>query len=181
MRVLALLATGFEDLEALGTIALLRRANIAVDLCSVTKEKWVVGKHGIKVEADVLLEDVDPNRYGMIFLPGGIPGVPNLEASPHVINLIQQFLTSKRQIAAICAAPGILGRMGVLKDVAYTCFPGVEMEITEGIHRDVPVIVGEQIITGRAAGSVIDFALAIIEQIKGREAMLRVKETIHYE
>lgn len=126
MRVLTILAPGFEDLEALGTVALLRRAGMTVDLCSVENKDHVSGKYQITVQADVKLKDVSVDDYDLLLIPGGMPGVDNLYVNEQVRQLVQDFANKDKDFAAICAAPSILGRMGLLKDVTYTCFPGFE-------------------------------------------------------
>ena len=179
LKGIALLATGFEDLEAFGTIALLRRAGIEIDLSSTNNQ--VTGKYGLTVNSDVTLDQVSFKDYQFLFLPGGMPGVNNLYQEEQVINLIKDFSKNNKLITAICAAPSILGKMGLLKDEPFTCYPGFEKDCIGGNYRDVPVIVSEHMITGRAAGSVHDFALAIIERIKGQEVMKQVKEAIFFD
>ncbi|NLG82943.1 MAG: DJ-1/PfpI family protein [Bacilli bacterium] len=181
MRILALLAPGFEDLEALGTIALLRRGKLEVDVCSVENTKTVIGKYNITVKADVKLKKVNPDLYDGLFLPGGMPGVENLFKVDRVKELVQYFVENDKVLACICAAPTIPGRLGLLAGKSYTCFPGCETECKDGIHHDVSAITDGNIITGKAAGAVHDFAYEIIKKFKGEEFANQVMSNIYYE
>lgn len=180
MKVLTILAPGFEDLEALGTVALLRRAGMAVYLCSSDNTEKVTGKYNITVSSDILLKDVNVEDYDLLFIPGGMPGVDNLYENENVRQLVEQFNAKDKDFAAICAAPSILGRMGLLKDKDYTCFPGFEEFAQDGNYTGNNVTLAPKIITGKAAGSVHDFALAIIERYLGKEKMEEVKQDIYY-
>lgn len=181
MKVLTILAPGFEDLEALGTVALLRRAGMTVDLCSVENQDQVSGKYEITVQCDVKLKDVSVDAYDLLFIPGGMPGVDNLYANEDVRKLVETFNEKNKDFAAICAAPSILGRMGLLKDTTYTCFPGFEAFGKDGEYTGESVESAPRMITGKAAGSVHDFALAIIERYLGKEKMEQIQQDIFYE
>lgn len=181
MKILALLAPGFEDLEALGTIALLRRAKLEVDVCSVENTKTITGKYNITVKADVKLKKVNPDLYEGLFLPGGMPGVENLFKVDKVKELVKYFVEKDKVLACICAAPTIPGRLGLLAGKNYTCFPGCEDDCKDGIHHDVNAITDGNIITGRAAGAVHDFAYEIIKKFKGEEFATEVMNHICYE
>lgn len=181
MKVLTLLAPGFEDLEALGTVALLRRAGMDVVLCSANNTERVSGKYNITVTCDLKMEDVLVDDYDLLFLPGGMPGVDNLYNNKRVREIIDEFWKKDKDFAAICAAPSILGRMGILKDKNYTCFPGFEKYAQDGRYTGTSVTTSEKVITGKAAGSVHDFALAIIERYLGKEKKEQVKQSIYYQ
>ena len=126
-KVALYLATGFEEIEALATVDILRRAGIEVDMISIEKTLEVVGAHDIKVMADTLIEKIAPSDYQMIVLPGGMPGTINLDNSSLLKEHITYFSKNKGYIAAICAAPMIIGKMGLLKDRIATCYPSVEV------------------------------------------------------
>lgn len=181
MKVLTLLATGFEELEAIGTITLLRRAGLGVDLCSVTNEDQVAGKYHTVVNVDIKIEDVEVDRYDLLFIPGGMPGVDNLYATPEVLEVVEKFHQQDKDFAAICAGPSVLGRLGLLKGREYTCFPGFEAFGKDGEYKGTSVVETEKLITGRAAGSVHDFAFAIIKRYLGEEKMEAVKTSICYD
>lgn len=180
MRIVTLLATGFEDLEALGTVALLRRAGLKVDLCSTEESNWVQGRYQVQVKCDVQLTNVHVNNYDLVFIPGGMPGVDNLYNNKYVLELLKQFDKDEKEIAAICAGPSILGRLGLLKDRSFTVFPGFEQYGEGGKHVDESVVVSGRIITAKAAGNVHAFALAIIEKLLGKEKAHEVSESIYY-
>lgn len=179
MKVLTLLATGYEDLEAIGTIALLRRAGIAVDVCSVENLNQVSGHYEIKVEVDVLLSEVDISKYDALFLPGGMPGVDNLYKVEMVHDIVKHFFNNKI-LACICAAPSIPGRLGLLKGRNFTCYPGFEDYCQGGIHEDKLVVVDNNLITGKAAGCVHEFAFAIISKLRGEQSAKKIKTSIYY-
>ncbi len=180
MKVLALLAPGFEDLEALGTIALLRRGNLEVDMCSVDNTEHVVGKFGIKVKADVIINKINTFEYDALFLPGGMPGVDNLFKVNKVSELVRYFVGNKKILACICAAPSVPGRLGLLSKRNFTCYPGVEKVVTDGIYQNKSVIVDDFIITARAAGSVYEFAYEIIKKLTDEDNARRVWKDIYY-
>ncbi|MDF2700073.1 MAG: hypothetical protein K0Q49_1629 [Haloplasmataceae bacterium] len=178
MKVLALLASGFEDLEAFGTIALLRRAKIEVTLCSVENKYQVTGKYGLNVNVDIKIKDINKPDYDVLFLPGGMPGVDHLLLEEKVLELVEFFMKENKIVAAICAAPSILGRLGLLKAKSFTCFPGFESFGVDGCYENVPVKVDGNLITGRAAGSVIEFSAAIIAKVSSEETSKDVLEQI---
>ena len=124
--VIVLLANGFEELEALTPVDVLRRHNIDVRTVSITSEKLVTGTHGIQVAADLLANDVPLGDIDMLVLPGGMPGVKNLDASPVTQSFIDATLRNGGHLAAICAAPSIFGKHGMLTNIKATCFPGFE-------------------------------------------------------
>ncbi len=179
MKVLTLIATGYEDLEAIGTIALLRRAKIDVDVCSVENLRHVLGHYGVNVEVDILLNDIDTSEYDALFLPGGMPGVDNLFKEELVHELVKHF-SAHKILACICAAPSIPGRLGLLKDKKFTCYPGFEDYCQGGIYQSEQVVVDNNLITGKAAGCVHEFAFAIIAKLKGVHMAEKIKTSIYY-
>jgi len=171
--VYVLLAPGFEEAEALVPVDMLRRANIETATVSITGEP-VPGSHGVTVLADVTLDDVDLSRADMVVLPGGGPGYKNLGKEPRV---------EERDIwvAAICAAPTLLGRWGLLEGKDAVCYPGMEEGLTGAQPRmDRGAVVDGKIITGRAAGSAFDFGLALVEALAGAAEADKVRHGIYY-
>lgn len=162
------LAEGFEEIEALATVDVLRRAELEVQTVGIGGEQ-ISGSHGMCVTVDIREKDIDLSTAQAIVLPGGMPGTLNLEFSSAVQGAIEYMAKNGRYIAAICAAPSILGHKGLLAGRRATCFPGFEQECTDAVILDEGVVVDGRIITGRGAGVAIDFALAIVEQFKGRE------------
>ena len=178
--VYILLAPGFEEIEALAPVDLLRRANIETATVSITGEP-VPGSHGVTVTADIALEDVDLSRADMVVLPGGGPGYKNLGKDPRVEQLVRAAVEKDLWVAAICAAPTLLGRWGHLTGKEAVCYPGMEDQLTGARPRpDSGVVADGRIITGRAAGSAFDFGLALVEALKGKGTAEQVKNAVRY-
>ena len=117
------LAEGFEEIEALTVVDLLRRAGIEITMASITESRQVTGSHDIKVEADALLSDINFDDIDMIILPGGMPGTNNLDACEELTAHIREFADAGKKLAAICAAPRVFGKMGILSGKRATCYP----------------------------------------------------------
>ena len=178
--VYVLLAPGFEEAEALVPVDLLRRANVETATVSLTGEP-VPGSHGITVTADLVMDQVDLDRAEMVVLPGGGPGYKNLGADPRVEQLVRRAVERDIWVAAICAAPTLLGKWGLLEGKQAVCYPGMESGLTGAQARmDQGVVVDGRIITGRAAGSAIDFGLALAEALKGPDEAGKVRDAIYY-
>ena len=162
------LATGFEEVEALAPTDILRRAGISVNLVSTTGEASVAGAHGIRVEADVLLNDIDFVDAEMLILPGGMPGAANLANNATLIERLRDHAYLDRPLAAICAAPFILGRMGLLQGKRATCYPGFEGELTGATYTGALVEKDGQFITGKGPAAAFEFGYTIVEQLKDK-------------
>lgn len=175
------LADGFEEIEALTVVDLLRRSMIDIRMVSVTGKKQVVSSHKITVEADALLEEMDYSETEMLVLPGGMPGTRNLENTEALSRLIDEFYSKGKKIAAICAAPSILGHKGILQGRNACSFPEFESELTGANVSKREVEVSDNIITARGMGCAIPFGLAIVESFLGTEKMLALKTKIVYE
>ena len=163
------LANGFEEIEAVSIIDVLRRANIKVVVVSVTGIIEITGAHQIKVMADVLFEDVNYDEIFMIVLPGGMPGASNLNDHSGLIDIIGKFSSEKKELAAICAAPLVFGNLGILKGKKAVCFPGFEHYLVGAELLQIPVVACENIITGRGPGCALEFALKIVEKVVSAE------------
>ena len=168
-NVFLFLATGFEEIEAVAIIDVLRRADIKTTVISVTKEKLVVGTHDITVLADALFTEMDFSTGNMLILPGGMPGAKNLEAYPPLIKLISDYYKTGKFLSAICAAPMILGKMRLLRNEEAICFPGYEKFLEDAILSKQRVVRSGKIITAKGAGCAIEFGLKIVETLKGKE------------
>ena len=174
------LATGFEEIEALTVIDLLRRADIEVSSVSIDK-KMVTGAHNISVQADMLIDDAQYSKCRMIVLPGGMPGSVNLEECKILSDAIDQFNNEGKYIAAICAAPMILGHKGILAGKKAVIYDGMENELgNETIALQEKAVIDGNIITGKGPGCAIEFALKIIEVLKGKEKALEIKKELLY-
>ena len=177
--VYILLAPGFEEAEALVPADLLRRAGIQTALTGV-EDQMVAGSHDIAVRADRGIAQVDLRDAEMIVLPGGGCGVQNLREHPAVAALAQEAVDRGIPLAAICAAPTLLGEWGMLKGRRATCYPGMEEKLTGGQAEDASVVADRNLITGRAAGSAFEFGLALIRALAGAEKAEEVRHAVHY-
>lgn len=177
-NVLCILTDGFEELEAVGTIALLRRAGIHIDVFAIDANE-ATGRFQISLQNLKSVNTLDISTYDMLFLPGG-PHYQTLEANQDVMHILDTFMREDKPVAAICAAPTILGRRGYLKDKRYTCFTSMNEDFG-GAYVDTYTITDGNLITGKSAAAVIDFAFAMIEMIAGSAKAEEVKTSIYYE
>jgi 4-methyl-5(b-hydroxyethyl)-thiazole monophosphate biosynthesis len=159
MRLIVPLAEGFEEIEAITVIDVLRRANIKVDVVGI-EDEIVAGRNGVKILCDKIITDVKPDDYDGIVLPGGNPGYKNLENSQHVINFIKAYNNRGKLIAAICASPTILEKIGVLEGKKATCYPTMKDKLKNYV--DEKVVVDKNVITSQGPGTAIEFALEIV-------------------
>ena len=170
-KVAVVLAQGFEEIEALTVVDVLRRANISCDM--VGFEEQVTGSHDIQVKADRVF-DGDLSDYDLVVLPGGMPGSANLRDNQALISEIQAFNQEGKKISAICAAPIALHQAGVLKDKHFTCYDGVQENITDGIYQKETVVVDGNLTTSRGPSTALAFAYELVEQLGGDAESLRV-------
>lgn len=161
------LANGFEEVEALLPLDLMRRAGLEVKTVGVGG-KDITGSHGITVKADMIDSDLSDNSPECVILPGGMPGTKNLDASPVVHGALDDALENNSLICAICAAPMILGKRGILRGKKATCFPGFE-EYLEGATVGGRAVRDGQVITAVGMGAAMEFGLEIVAALKGRE------------
>ncbi len=175
--VYVFLANGFEEIEALATIDVLRRAGVEVTTVGVG-ERQVVGSHNIPVIADIHEQDMYLNDACAIVLPGGMPGTLNLEASQTVQSALEYALQHDVVIAAICAAPSILGHKGVLAGKTAIAYPGFEKELTGATIATTAVVQDGNIITAKGAGVAIEFGLKIVEALASAKTANSVKEAM---
>lgn len=178
--VYILLAPGFEEAEALVPADLLRRAGIDTVLTALEGDS-VTGSHGITVTADQSIDQVDLNRADMIVLPGGGKGVQNLENCPAVAALVQKAVDRDIRLAAICAAPTLLGRWGYLNGKQAVCYPGLEDKLTGAqVRPDAQVVEDGRLITGQAAGAAFAFGLKLVAVLAGEEKAEEVRHAVCY-
>ena len=178
-KVLVPLAEGFEEIEAVTIVDLLRRAGIETRTAALGPRE-VTGSHGITVTADIGLDSVDPDGFEMVVLPGGLPGADHLKEDDRVTALLRHFAAAGRYTAAICAAPGVLAHAGLLEGRAATSYPGfLRADSAPGLQlRDDPVVIDGTVVTSRGPGTAIEFGLALIGLLEGPEAARRVKERL---
>lgn len=179
-KVAVFLADGLEEIEGLTVVDVLRRAGVTVDVVSVTDTKKVTGSHDIHIGADKVIGEINFDDYEMLILPGGMPGTTNLEACTALTDAVKAFDAAGKKIGAICAAPGILGRMGLLEGKNACCYPGVDDALKGATVCDVETVTDAHITTGRSMGCAIPFALEIVRVLMGEEKATSLKEEIVY-
>ena len=174
------LADGFEEIEGLMVVDLLRRADIDITMISISGKRQVTGAYGIPVIADAVFKEVDFNNKEMLILPGGMPGTTNLMEHEELIKLLTDHNRAGKMIGAICAAPSVLGMNGILKGKHATCFPGFEEKLLGAVYVNEKVVQDKNIITSKGLGTALEFAAAIIEYYKGKEAAEKIKASVQY-
>ena len=180
-KVYVFLAEGFEEIEGLTVVDLLRRAKIETEMVSIMETKQVKGSHGIEVTADSMFADNDYNDATVLVLPGGMPGTLNLGNHEGLCELLKKHYGEEKMIAAICAAPSVFGQLGFLNGRIATCYPGFESKLEGAIVCSTKVAVDGNVITARAMGSAIEFALKMIEVLVGLEKAMEIREGIVYQ
>lgn len=176
-RVLVPLAEGFEELEAVTIIDLLRRAGIEVVVATLAGNP-VTGSHGIALTADTTLDAASGQEFDLIALPGGMPGAANLMGDSRIGGIIRRLHDGGRQVAAICAAPMVLAAAGVLAGRRATAFPGFLDRAAELTFVDEPVVVDGRVITSRGPGTALDFALELVTQLAGPGARQKIESQL---
>ncbi|GHS96263.1 thiazole biosynthesis protein ThiJ [Bacteroidia bacterium] len=174
MEVFLFLAEGFEETEAVTTIDILYRGGLKVTTVSVTGAKVVTGTHRIPVVADKLFEETDFSNGAMLILPGGMPGASNLNAHEELKSLLMYYHNERKRIAAICAAPLVLGGLGILQDKQATVYPGYEDTLLGARLVNAAVVKDGNIITGKGPGFVFDFGLVIVAELQGQKRANKV-------
>lgn len=177
-KIAIFFATGFEEIEALTVVDILRRAEETVEMVSIMGEKSVTGSHGVTVETDLLFSEVDFDALDVLVLPGGMPGTKNLEAFAPLMEQVDAFVKAGRLVTAICAAPSILGHRGHLKGKKACSFPTFEDHLEGADVKREPAVIDGNIITGRGMGAAIPFGLAILEKLQGKDAAAAMAEKI---
>lgn len=179
-RIGIFLADGFEEIEGLTVVDILRRAGMEAEMISIMGRKEICGSHKIAVQADTLYEDVDFAELDGVVLPGGMPGTTNLGAHAGVNETIKNFAAEGKLVAAVCAAPSVLGQAGLLEGKKATCYPGYEDKLTgaEVIYEEVAE--DGNIITSRGMGTTIAFALRITAYLAGEDKAQELAKKIIY-
>lgn len=179
-QVCVLLADGFEEVEALTAVDLLRRARVYVDTVSITDEYKVHGAHGINVQTEDLFDEVNFEEFDMIVLPGGMPGTTNLMQHSGVRQIVTAFVQAGKPVGAICAAPTILADLGLLEGKKATCYPACKENMKGAVLTDAAVVVDQNLITSRGVGTAIEFALELISVLAGKEMAEKIASDIVY-
>jgi len=172
------LAQGFEEIEAITIIDVLRRSGLDVITVSISDDLMVTGAHNIPVKADILFKNADYRQAEMIVLPGGMPGAKNLSGHEGLNTWIRKFFNDGKLIGAICAAPMVLGKLGILKGKKVVCYPGFEEYLTGAVIKQDPVMVDGNIVTGRGPGAAMQFAYEIVRLLESEQNMIKIKESM---
>lgn len=174
------LATGFEEIEAIAPVDIMRRARLDARIVSIEDSLVVKGTHGIPVQADMMLDQVDFSQVELMVLPGGLPGATNLDTCAPLREVLEKHAAQGKAVAAICAAPLVLGHMGLLKGKKATCYPGVEGEL-EGAHCTGALVeVDGNTVTGKGPAAAFEFGYALVELLKNQEASLPLRDGMLY-
>ena len=180
-QVCVFLADGFEEIEGLTVVDLLRRAGVKVTTVSITGKLTIHGAHGIDVLADKLFDEVDYGSQDMAVLPGGMPGTLHLGEHKGVKKVLEEYYQDKKYIAAICAAPSVLGKYGMLKGRKATSYPGFEDALEGATYVHEEVAVDGFLITSRGMGTAIPFSLALVEQLVDAKKAEELGKSIIYQ
>lgn len=178
-KVCVMLAEGFEEIEALTVVDVLRRGEIVVDMVSITENEMVTGAHGITVKADKTFSKMEEN-VDCIVLPGGLPGTVNLKEKVELMEKVKKQYEEGRYIGAICAAPAlILGELGLLQGKKATCYPQMEAHMKGAIYDNTRSVIEDgTIITSCSMGGAIAFSLQILESLSGKEKARQIRESL---
>lgn len=177
MKILCLVTNGFEEVEFIGTIGILRRGGCDVDIYSF-HNTTSIGKYNIEVSNLLDLKDLNYKNYDLLLIPGG-PEYIEMEKTDWYLEIIHYFYKNNKSIAAICAGPTILGHLGYLKNKKYTCFTSMNEDFG-GTYIDAYSVVDRNIITGRSAAATLEFAFDILEVVKGKEISEKIKKEIYF-
>ena len=180
-KICVFTADGFEEIEGLTVVDLLRRAGAEVLMVSVGEGLTVKGAHNIELKADVLFDETCYEDADVLVLPGGMPGTENLYSDKKLCESIVKFNNEGKLIAAICAAPSIFGKMGFLKERKATSYPSKEAELFGAEVVKDSVVVSDFIITSRGLGTAIDFSLALIGLLLNKEKAEEIKDSVIYQ
>ena len=179
-RIWTFLAEGFEVVEALTVVDILRRAKFEVTIVSITDDLYVTSSHNVVVKADKKMAELETQLPDMIFLPGGMPGTLNLGASEELKKIITDAAGQGKWMAAVCAAPSVYGEMGLLQGRKATCYPGFEEKLTGAEYQAQDVVVDGTFITSQGMGTCISLGLKLVELLDSKETAMQLKESIRY-
>ncbi|TAJ14414.1 DJ-1/PfpI family protein [Marinilabiliaceae bacterium JC017] len=180
-HVIIFLADGFEEIEALTPVDVLRRAGIQVSTVSIQETRNVTGAHQIVVKADALFTETDFDKANMVVLPGGMPGAKNLNEHEGVKNILLRFAKENKLIGAICAAPMVPGQLGLLKNKKATCYPGFESHLKDAEVTGQPVEVADNMVTGKGVGAALKFSLELVALLTDRNTANELAEKMGVE
>ncbi len=178
--VLVLLAPGFEEIEAVTIIDILRRAELPVTVAGLERD-WVTGSHSIPIKPDIYYEDVDGTEFDLLILPGGQPGSTNLKNNPLVLKWVQQRFRAGKSLAAICAAPTVFHAAGITNRIRVTSYPSERNVFDAQYYSEQTVVKDHGVITSRGVGTAIPFALELVAELAGKAVAETIKAKILFE
>ncbi|MCR4286649.1 MAG: DJ-1/PfpI family protein [Deltaproteobacteria bacterium] len=176
-KVLVPLAPGFEEIEAVAIIDILRRAGADVTVAG-TVDSPITGQNRMKLHADISLDSINPSSFDMVVLPGGGVGTENLKKDARVKKAVEELFSKNKAVAAICAAPTVLSAIGITKDRTITSYPGARAGLKAKKISDERVVVDGNIITSQGPGTAIEFALKLVETLFGKDKAREVSEAV---
>lgn len=180
-KICAFLAPGLEEVECLAVVDVLRRAKMDVTLVSVGDGPEIIGSHGITIRCDRMYEEAFCRDADLLFLPGGLPGTTNLGAHTGLCGLLKEFnRTEGKRLAAICAAPTVLGQNGCLEGKTATCYPGCEGDLGGARYVDTAVVTDGNVTTARGLGAALDLGIELVRLYEGEKTALQLKNKIQY-
>lgn len=174
------LADGFEEIEALTVVDVLRRAGIEISTVSINESLYVQGRSQIIVKADLPLKQVNKDKVDMVVLPGGMPGTTNLEKNESIQDILKYCIDNEKWVSAICAAPSIIGKKGYLKGQSAICYPGFEKYLEGADIASENVVLSGKYITSKGPGTALDFSYKIVEVLKGKDLAEKLKSDMQY-
>ena len=178
--VYILLGTGFEEIEAVAPFDILRRGGVDVQYAGIGG-KEIEGAHGVRIAADIAVEEITVADAEMIVVPGGLGGVESIEASPEALRAIVSVNAKGAEVAAICAGPRVLAGLGILAGKNAVCYPGMEDQMTGAkMTQRSSTVRDDNVTTGRGPGAAIDFGLRLLEVLRGKDAAEQVRKEMHY-
>ncbi len=181
MNVFAFVAPGLEEVECLAVVDVLRRCGVNVTMISITQERTVTGSHNISIVTDCVISEADWSAADCLFLPGGLPGTTNLSECQLLCEKLKEFAACGKYVSAICAAPSVLGQLGILNGKKATCYPGWEHTLIGASCQRDGVVTDGNVITARGLGYALDLGLELGALFAGREVSDAVKQGIQYE
>lgn len=179
-KVYAFMADGLEEIECLAVVDILRRAGVECETVSVTGDDWITGSHNIRVITDKLWKEIEIAAEDVLFLPGGMPGTTNLGAFAPLCEALKAHGAAGGRLAAICAAPSVLGDLGLLAGKKATCYPGFEERLAGAEHVSDGVVTDGNVTTARGMGFAIDLGLELVRLLKGEEIAKGLKAAIQH-
>lgn len=180
-KVYAFLADGSEEVEALAVVDVLMRGGQEVKLVSVTGKKDIISAHHIKIETDYNFSEINCQDADILFIPGGMPGTRNLAAHEGLCNALKEAVSSGKRVAAICAAPSVLGGLGLLDGKKATCYPGFEKELKGAEYTKQGVVTDGLITTARGLGYALDLGVELLKLLTDEVHAREIKDSIQYD